>query len=115
MYGGRWAGGPREDLSGNAIPNRLNLLASSTIVDFPLQSESPEACYGGHSTLAPVALFRTHLDVDFDIGLRRIRPAVISREAVHASGSHRPAVAVSYSVPFPHSNARAVAAADRKD
>jgi len=67
--------------------------------------------YGGHSTFAPVASFRTHLDVDFPIGFRPTASAARNRAASNGSDYNGAAIAIA----FPHSNARAVAAAYGKD
>ena len=93
--------------------NRLDLSAFSTLVNFPLQSRSTEANSGGHSALAPIASFRTYLDVNIHIGLRPASSAAISRKATNISDSRDAAVAVSFS--FPDSNARAVTSAHCKD
>jgi hypothetical protein len=97
------------------VPESATLVSVFSDSKLSPQSRSAETGYGGHSTLAPVAFFRIHFHVHFHNVLRPTRSAPISREATTASGCYGSAVSFAISFAFPNSDARAVAATDRKD
>jgi hypothetical protein len=108
---GRDAGGPREELEWECNTKSVKLACVFNSSKLSLAITISRNRYGGHSTFAPVASFRNHLDVDFHIGFLPTESAAGNRAASNGSDYNGAAIAIA----FPHSNASALATANGKD
>src|SRR6185369_13955232 len=82
---GRDAGGPREELEWECNTKSVKLACVFNSSKLSLAITISRNRYGGHSTFAPVASFRNHLDVDFHIGFLPTESAAGNRAASNGS------------------------------